>query len=68
VAHPGTLADVLVALAAVLLRLNDRAVLDDLLEYIVVLAGAELTLQLTLGGTVEDAVVAVPVQEGDVSY
>lgn len=50
------------------LRLNDGAVLDDLLEHIVVLAGAELTLQLTLGGTVEDAVVAVPVQEGDVSY
>lgn len=43
------------------LRLNDRAVLNDLLEYMVVLARAELALQLALGGSVEDAVVAVPV-------
>ena len=49
------------------LRLNDRAVLNDLLEHIVVLARAELALQLALGGSVEDAVVAVPVQEGYVS-
>jgi len=65
VAHPGTLADVLVALAAVLLRLNNRAVLNDVFEYIVVLASAELAFQLALGGTVEDTVVAVLVRHED---
>lgn len=60
VSNGSALGDVGVALALARIRLLEVALLEDRLYHFFLLGGAELVLELRVGGGVEDALVALP--------